>query len=317
LQQAKACTQNYKLIEGKTVDIKVGTAPVSWGIMEAEGWNGHRPYARVLDEMAKAGYEGTELGPYGYLPTDAERLTAELSSRGLRLVSAFVPVHLADADRHEADFHEAIKVARLLARAGAQMIVLADEMGGARMAVAGSVDEERDGMSEPQWNGAVEILSRIAKACRDLGLVTAFHHHAGTLVETPAEIERLCSSTDPSLIGLCLDTGHYVYGGGDPLDAVQRYGSRILHWHLKDVRPEVLQSVRDDRVGFVEAVRRGVFCELGEGSVDVPAIAQRLKSFGYSGWALVEQDVDADQPGVNPFESALRSRRYLKEVIGL
>jgi inosose dehydratase len=172
-------------------------------------------------------------------------------------------------------------------------------------------------MSESQWNGAVEILSRIARACRELGLVTAFHHHAGPLVETPAEIERLCVDTDPALIGLCLDTGHYVYGGGDPLDAVRRYESRILHWHLKDVRPEVLQSVREDRVGFLEAVRRGVFCELGEGAVDVPAIAQGLMSCGYDGWALVEQDVDADQPGVNPFESAVRSRKYLREVIGL
>jgi len=100
--------------------IKIGTAPVSWGIMEAEGWNGHQAYARVLDEMAEAGYEGTELGPYGYLPTEPERLIAELSSRGLRLVSAFVPVHLAEARRHETDFHEAIKVAK---EAGAAVLV--------------------------------------------------------------------------------------------------------------------------------------------------------------------------------------------------
>ena len=297
--------------------IKVGTAPVSWGIMEAEGWNGHQAFARVLDEMAQAGYEGTELGPYGYLPTDPARLMAELTSRGLRLVSAFVPVHLAESQRNETDFHEAIKVARLLANAGAQLIVLADEMGGARMSVAGRVNEERDGMSDGQWNGAVEILSRIATACRELGLVTAFHHHAGTLVETPAEIERLCASIDPSLIGLCLDTGHYIYGGGDPMDAVDKYGSRIFHLHLKDVRPGVLESVRKDKVGFLDAVRRGVFCELGEGAVDVPAVAQGLMNCGYEGWALVEQDVDANQPGVNPYESAVRSRRYLREVIGI
>lgn len=299
------------------MSIKVGTAPVSWGIMEAEGWSAHQEYARVLDEMAEAGYEGTELGPYGYLPTDPEYLISELSSRRLRLVSAFVPVHLADTRRHETDFHEAMKIARLLARAGSSLIVLADEMGRARMSVAGRVSEEREGMSDRRWDVAVEILSRIAKACSELGLVTAFHHHAGTLVETPAEIDRLCASTDPSLIGLCLDTGHYVYGGGDPVNAVRKYGSRIVHLHLKDVQPEVLQSVRDHGVGFLEAVRRGVFCELGEGAVDVPTIAQELMNCGYKGWALVEQDVDASQPGVNPFESAVRSRKYLRDVIGL
>ena len=285
--------------------------------MEAEGWSVHQEYARVLDEMAKAGYEGTELGPYGYLPTEPDCLMSELSSRGLRLVSAFVPVHLANPQRHETGFHEAMKVARLLAQAGSPLIVLADEMGGARMSVAGRVNEERDGMSDRDWDGAVEILSRIATACRELGIVTAFHHHAGTLVETPDEIERLCASTDPSLIGLCLDTGHYVYGGGDPVNAVKKYGSRILHLHLKDVRPDVLQSVREDGVGFLDAVRRGVFCELGVGAVNFPAVTQELMDCGYEGWALVEQDVDADQPGVDPYKSAVRSRQYLRDVIGL
>ena len=297
--------------------MKIGTAPVSWGIMEAEGWSGTQTYDNVLDEMNKAGYEGTELGPYGFFPTDPIRLNSELSALGLKLVSAFVPVHLADSARHKSDFDEAMKVAKLLSNAGSGLIVLADEMNGPRMAVAGRVDEERDGMSSSQWGAAVEILSEIAQACSELGLLTAFHHHAGTLVETPAEIERLCSSTDAALIGLCLDTGHYVYGGGDPVDAIERYSSRIIHLHLKDVRLDVLQSVREDRAGFLDAVRRGVFCEIGEGAVNVPVIAQQLTKLGYDGWLVVEQDVDAGLPGVNPFESACRSRQYLREVIGL
>jgi inosose dehydratase len=297
--------------------MKIATAPVSWGIMEEEGWSGIQTYDEVLDEMSEAGYEGTELGPYGYLPTDPSHLNAELSSRGLKLVSAFVPVHLAEPARHKSDFDEAMKVAKLLSDAGAGIIVLADEMGGSRMAVAGRVDEARDGMDSSQWSAAVDILSQIANASRELGLRTAFHHHAGTLVETPAEVERLCSSTDPSLIGLCLDTGHYVYGGGDPVEAIEKYSARILHLHLKDVNLGVLQSIRADRVGFLEAVQRGVFCEIGEGTVDVPVIAQKLSNAGYDDWLVVEQDVDARLPGVKPFESASRSRRYLREAIGL
>lgn len=297
--------------------IKVATAPVSWGVMEVEGWSGQKPYSKMLDEMAEAGYAGTELGPYGYLPTEPEHLIAELAARGLQLVSAFVPIPLAEPEHHEKSFQEAIRVARLLARAGAKLIVLADEMSETRMAVAGRVIEERDGMKEHHWDGAAKILSHVAVACRELGLATVFHHHVGTLVETPKEIERLCASTDSSLLGICLDTGHYFYGGGDPAEAVQKYGSRIRHVHLKDVRSEVLGEARQDALGFLEAVRRGVFCELGEGAVDFPTIIEELTACGYDGWAVVEQDVDADQPDVRPLESANRSRLYLRDVIGI
>jgi len=297
--------------------IKVGTAPVSWGIMEVEGWSGQKAYGEVLDEMAQAGYAGTELGPYGYLPTEPERVTEELAARALSLVSSFVPIPLDEPERHEASFQEAMTVAKLLAQAGARLIVLAGDMKQDRMAVAGRVVEERDGMSNQQWECAAQMLTRLAVSCRELGLVTVFHHHVGTLIETPREIERLCASTDDSLIGLCLDTGHYFYGGGDPVDAVRKYGTRIWHLHLKDVAPGMLASARQEGIGFLEAVRRGVFCELGEGSVDFPKVIEELMARGYDGWAIVEQDVDASQPGVHPFESALRSRQYLRNVIGI
>jgi inosose dehydratase len=300
----------------RTVPIKIGTAPVSWGIMEVEGWGGQKDYREMLDEMAEAGYEGTELGPYGYLPADPERLISELSSRGLRLVSAFVPVALAEPERHESSFREAMKIAELLAKSATRLIVLADEMSEARMAVAGRVIEDRDGMGDPGWDSAVSILTRVALACRELGLATTFHHHAGTYIETPKEIERLCASTDPGLIGLCLDTGHYFYGGGDPVEAVQKYGRRIWHVHLKGIHPAVLDVVRQERANFLDAVRRGVFCELGDGAIDFRAIERGLLNCGYDGWCVVEQDVDTTQQDVQPLESATRSRRYLREVIG-
>jgi inosose dehydratase len=301
----------------KKAVIKVGTAPVSWGVMEVEGWGGQNDYGEMLDEMAEAGYEGTELGPYGYLPTAPERLMSELSRRGLRLVSAFVPIALAEPERHESSFRETMKVADLLLKSGAKLIVLADEMSEARMAVAGRVVEDRGGMSDPGWDGAISILTRVALGCRELGLATAFHHHAGTYIETPKEIDRLLTSTDPSLIGLCLDTGHYFYGGGDPVKAVEKYGSRIWHVHLKDVRRAVLDAAREQGENFLDAVRRGVFCELGEGAIDFPAIKQALTNCDYNGWTIVEQDLDVTQPGVQPFQSARRSRQYLLNTIGI
>jgi inosose dehydratase len=285
--------------------------------MEVEGWSDQKPYGELLDEMAQAGYAGTELGPYGYFPTESERLRRELAARQLELVAAFVPVPLITAAEHEAAVEEAVKTARLLAAVGARLILLSDAMSEARIAVAGRVNSAAHGMSDRQWEGAVEIINRIAAACRELGLKTAFHHHTGSFIETPDEIARLCASTDPNLLGLCLDTGHYFYGGGDPVEAVRKYGQRIWHLHLKDVQPAVLDRMKSDGVGFLDAVRRGVFCELGQGAVDFPKIIEGLTASGYSGWAIVEQDTDARQEGVDPAGSAARSRQYLRDTIGV
>lgn len=297
--------------------IKVGNAPVSWGVMEVADWGEQIPYSKVLDEIAAAGYAGTELGPYGYFPTEPKELSAALSSRGLALVASFVPIPLAHPDRHDAAYQEAIKIAQLLSQTGASLIVLADEMSEARMAVSGRVDDSRYGMTDSQWDAAAQILERIGEACSELDLAAVFHHHAGTSVETPKEIARLCESTDADLLGLCLDTGHYFFGGGDPVDAVRLYGTRIRHLHLKDVQLPVLEAARREGIGFLEAVRRGVFCELGEGAIALKKVIQDLTAGGYSAWAIVEQDVDTRSSDVKPFESARRSREYLRSNIGI
>jgi len=297
--------------------IKIGTAPVSWGIMEIEGWGEQQPFGSVLDEMQQAGYSGTELGPYDYFPTDSEQLTAELSARGLELVAAFVPIPLADASRHQAGYDEAVRTADLLAAGGAPLIVLADEMNKNRMAVSGRVDPSQDGMTDAQWEATAQILTRVSRACRERGLDVVFHHHAGTFIETPQEIERLMSSVDPELLGLCLDTGHYFYGGGDPVEAATKYASRIRHLHLKDIWPPVLDEVRREKLGFLEAVRRDVFCELGAGAVDFLKVISILTAAGFDGWAIVEQDTDVTRTESKPVDSATRSRRYLREAIGL
>jgi inosose dehydratase len=303
--------------EGSQMSIKVGNAPVSWGVMEVADWGKEIPYGKVMDEIADAGYAGTELGPLGYFPTEPDQLKSELSSRGLQLVASFVPIPLAYPERHEVAYQETMKVAHLLAESGALLIVLADEMSKSRMAVSGRVDESRDGMTDSQWNATGQILTRIAKTCNELGLCAVFHHHAGTFIETPNEVERLLNSVHPDLLGLCLDTGHYFFGGGDPVDAVRLYGSRIRHLHLKDVHLPALESARRNAFGFLEAVRRGVFCELGRGAVDLKKVIQDLTAVGYSGWAIVEQDVDTQSQSVNPFENAVKSRQYLRKEIGI
>ena len=297
------------------MSIQIGTAPVSWGVMEIDSWGARKPYEDVLDEMAAAGYVGTELGPYGYFPTDSKQLIDELSARGLSMVSGFVPLPLGHRQRHSSAIREVMNVAQLLSEAGSRVIVLADELNEARMSVAGRVTDE-EGLDPDSWSCAVELLTELAQRCREVGLATVFHHHAGTYIETPGEIEQLCAATDPDLVGLCLDTGHYHYGGGNPLDAVHRYKSRIRHLHLKDVRPSVLESVRRDRIGYLDAVRRGIFCELGEGAVDFRSVLEELEKYGFHGWAIFEQDVDPATAGA-PSASALRSREYLRREIGV
>lgn len=296
--------------------IRIATAPVSWGVLEVEGWARQQTYGEVLDEMVQAGYAGTELGPYGFLPTDSEVLKRELEARNLALLGAFVPLPLGHAERHPEGMRSALEIARLLAANGAPYLVLADELSEARMAIAGSVGRQ-DGFTEAQWEGAAGLISCIAQNARDLGVRSVFHHHAGTCIETPDEVARLLDLTDTRLLGICLDTGHYLYGGGDPVEFARAHARRIWHLHLKDIRANVLEKVRRERIGYLEAIRCGVFCELGQGNVDLAGVIRELAHAGFDGWAVFEQDVDPTVSGARPLASATRSREYLRRVAGV
>jgi inosose dehydratase len=300
--------------------LRVGNAPVSWAVYEADRVN--PPFARVLDEIASAGYEGTELGPYGYLPTDAAALGRELQSRGLALGSSFVPVALEDEDARGRSVALARDVARLLATQGVRELIIADDEHPERAARAGRIPGDGSASwSDAQWRCAAATLHAIARCLKDeLGMSVVVHHHAGTFLETPAEIDRLLAETDPALVNLLLDTGHAVFGGDDPLDVVRRHGDRIRYVHLKDVRSDELWRVRQDGLSMSEAWARGVFCPLGEGLVDFPRLVEALRGRGYSGWLIVEQDVVPDAGGrlyPDPAASARQSRAYLHDRVGV
>ena len=296
--------------------IRIATAPVSWGVMEVEGWARKQSYGEVLDEMVQAGYTGTELGPYGFLPTDSKELKRELAKRNMTLLGAFVPLPLGRPEEHREGMRSALEIARLLAANGAPFLVLADEMSEKRMALAGNA-RESDGFTPAQWEDAAKLVGSIAKSAQEIGVRSVFHHHAGTYVETPGEVARLLESTDPKLLGICLDTGHYVYGGGDPVEFARSQAKRIWHLHLKDIRSEVLNQVRRDKLGFLDAIRLGVFSELGQGNVDLAGVIRELEAAGFDGWAVFEQDVDPTVPGTDPLASATRSREYLRRVAGV
>ncbi len=296
--------------------IKVANAPCSWGVLEFEGLGEAAGFAQVLDEIAATGYVGTELGDWGFMPTDPPVLAAEVAGRGLALVGAFVPVRLADRAAHVPGIELAVRTARLLGAAGSgqAVIVLADENGvnPSRTAHAGRI-EPRDSLDERSWRVFAEGADLIARAVRDAaGLRTVFHPHCAGFVETPWEIDALMTRTDPSLLGLCFDGGHLAYGGGDPVAILERYLSRVWHVHFKDCHPGVAAEARANGWDYFAAVRRGLFCELGRGSVDFAALTAALRRHRYDGWIVVEQDV---LPGMgSPADSARRNRDYLRAL---
>ncbi len=271
--------------------MKIGTAPISWGVCELPDWGVMLPYERVLDEMADLGYAGTELGPWGYLPTDAAILGAELRERGLSLAGAFCPVTLHIPARCEEQFAYAMDTCRLLAALGAPVLVLAEAGDAQRERIAGRVRDVDPCFSEDEWHRFAEGANEIASRAKEVGLTTAFHPHAGTYVETPREIDELMRRTDASLVGLCLDTGHIFYGGGDPVAIARRDPKRIRHVHLKDVSRERYEHALARELDFTAAVGEDVFVPVGEGAVDMKGVIGTLRDVGFDGWLIVEQDI--------------------------
>lgn len=298
-------------------DIRLAAAPVSWGVTEVAEGAALFPWSQVMDEIAGAGYAATELGPYSYYPTDAAGLRAALDARGLALTSAFVPLPLRDSAAFEQAQDEALRIGRLLADLGAGYIVLSDAGDERRARLSGRVPADGGaGLSDEQWRAAAAGLQALARRAGELGLRAVFHHHAGTYVETPDELATLCRLTAPDLVGICLDTGHYVYGGGDPRQALATYGERVSYVHLKDIDGARLEQARAQGWSFVEAVERGVFTALGCGVADIAGCVADLRARGYQGWAVVEQDIigERDADGRTPLEGMTAAREYLETV---
>ncbi len=297
--------------------VRVATAPISWGVCEIPDWGEVLPSARVLDEMRECGYEGTELGPWGYLPRDAATLRRELGRRGLALVGAFCPVTLHDPARYGDQMRYARETIALLADLGAPVLVLAEGGGDPeRFRLAGRASGARR-FSKEEWERFAEGTNGVARHARERGLVTAFHPHAGTFVETPDEVDELLARTDADLVGLCLDTGHIAYGGGDPLALARREAGRIRHVHLKDMDRARYERGLAGGLSFPDAVGERVFTAVGEGSLPMGAIIRALRDAGYSGWLVVEEDIriPAGTTG-DPRRDARASLAFIRAQLG-
>ena len=303
-------------------ELLVGNAPCSWGTLEHQDQSQSIPFNQMLDELVETGYTGTELGDWGYMPTDSVRLSEELAKRNnVVMLGAYVPVAMKNPATHAAGVVAAVKTAKLLAAVAttqAPYLVLADDAGTdpVRTKLAGRVTA-KDGLTKDEWKTFASGADRIAHAVFDeTGLRTVFHHHCAGYVETPDEIATLLDRTSPDRLGLVFDTGHYVHGtGGEDGDlgpALRRFKERIWYIHLKDLEPNVARRSREEEWDYFTAMRNGLYPELGKGCIGFPALLRWLAARDYKGYALVEQDI---LPGMGaPKESAARSRQYLRSI---
>ena len=260
---------------------RVAGAPISWGVCEVPGWGVQLPPARVLAEMRSVGLRATELGPDGYLPGEPGRLRALLDGHGLRLVAGFVPLVLHRPDRAADQLTEAARAASLLSRAGAEVLVAA-------AATGADGYEDRPELDGAAWGHVASMLDRVAGIAAAHGLDLALHPHVGTVVERRDEVMRLL---DRSGVALCVDTGHLLIGGTDPLALVREVPGRVRHVHLKDVDRATARRVEAGELGYAAAVRAGMYRPLGAGDVPVAEVVEALEGAGYRGWYVLEQDV--------------------------
>lgn len=301
--------------------MRVASAPVSFGVDEIVQDDAWMPEPdEMLDWMVEIGVDGTELGPPGFLGT-AHEVRERLASRGLALVGAFLPQHFS-RDEQAPDDRAWLRRSLRLIRDGAPrgstpLAVLSDQFDEPeRLAFSGRIQEHEEAWLPPdRFETLIANLHRAAEICRDEGFEPVLHPHAGTYVETADEIARVADRIDPSLVGLCLDTGHFRFGGADPVRAASDYRGLIRHVHVKDCRTAVMDEVKAEGKGLEEALRRGVFCPLGEGDSKVDEVIETLRANGYSGWLVIEQDqfLRASDTPASVVAGQRRNRDYLRQ----
>ena len=292
------------------------SAPDSWGVLDYPGPSWNQSYEKMLNEMAQAGYAGSELGPYGFFPTDPEILRPQLEKRNLKLLASFVPVKMTDPGASKSVIERIRKVGNLLAALKAPFLVIADDQSSERNAYSGRVyDKGCPTLTAEQWKHIGKIVADAERVANEFGLDLVFHPHVATYVETPEECELFFDATSHTNVGLCLDTGHCVYGHGDSVEEAEKYKSKLRFVHIKDCDADVLHQARLNKWTFEEAIEHKVFTVIGQGNIDFPAFFRTLVKNEYSGWSVVEQDVKFGATPIPPAQSIAASLKYLREVV--
>ena len=287
---------------------RVAGAPVSWGVIEIPDWGYQMPVDRVLREASGLGLAAMEAGPEGLLPRDPAEVSELLAKYDLSLVGGFVPAVLHEPDAREEQLALVERRARFFAAAGADVVVLA------AIPSTGAYEPTAE-LDDAGWQELFESLGLVEEICARQGVGVALHHHFGTLVERDDQLRRFLEGCDT---GLCLDTGHLVIGGSDPVEIAELAGERVSHVHLKDVDRDLAAKVGARELGFKEGATRGMFRPLGDGDVDVGEVIRRVQASGYRGWYVLEQDTVVEtEPveGEGPVVNVRKSLEFLESSL--
>ncbi len=292
--------------------IKIGNAPCSWGIEFASD-PAYPTWQSVLGQCAGAGYKGIELGPIGYMPEDPAILGDELAKNDLSIIGGVVFRPFHDAAKWDEVMDASVRTCKALVAHGAEHLVLIDSISPRRAPTAGRASEAEQ-MDNAEWSAFRDRIATIAKiGSEEYGLTVGMHAHAAGFIDFEPELERLLDEVDESILKICFDTGHHSYAGYDPVAFMKRHIDRISYMHFKDIDPAVKADVVANRTDFYKACGQGIFCNLGQGDVDFPAVCQVLLDAGFEGWCTVEQDCDPSMPGT-PLEDAESNRKYLESI---
>jgi len=293
-------------------DVRIGNAPCSWGVEFADDRRNPQ-WQSVLRECAQAGYTGIELGPVGFMPEDPAIVAEALARHDLELIGGVVFRAFHDPTAWDDVQDAAKRTCQALAAHSAQHLVLIDAISPRRATTAGR-SSEAEQMDSDEWAGFRDRLANIARlGSEEYGLTVSIHAHAAGFMDFEPELERLLDEVDENILKICLDTGHHSYAGYDPVAFMKRHIGRISYMHFKDINPVVKASVVRNRTGFYDACGQGVFCNLGQGDVDFPAVRQVLSDSDFQGWCTVEQDCDPTLD-VSPAQDARANRQYLTSI---
>jgi len=292
--------------------IRIGAAPCSWGVEFADDPR-NPPWRSVLADCAAAGYTGVELGPIGFMPEDPAILSDALAENALELIGGVVFRPFHDPAHWDDVLDGAVRTCKALAAHGARHLVLIDSISPRRAPTAGRADAAEQ-MDPAEWAALRDRIAHVARmGAQDYGLTVGIHAHAAGFIDFEPELERLLDEVDESILKICFDTGHHSYAGFDPVAFMRRHIGRISYMHLKDIDPVVKADAIAGGVGFYDACGQGIFCNLGRGDVDFPAVLKILRDGGFKGWCTVEQDCDPTL-GVDPLSDARANRAYLRSI---